>query len=143
MNTDKKYHVLGLTPREQLILRSLLFNAYAAWVDKVIKESHSSNEEQLDQKASYTYKLFCKYNDIIDLLANEENIGKSKPTCLVLNEEAIKLIGIAVRGFDEKNNYLGDKANYVMDYYPNLKEKVLQSIEHKYSKKEIEEAKKD
>lgn len=141
-DTQPKFHVLGLTPREQLALRCLLFNSYSDWINKTIREAVTFLPDQVEEKASYTFKLFCKYNDIIDLLANEENLGRAKPTFLVISNEAIKLISIAVKNFNDKQHFLGDKVERVKPYYENLKKKVLESADHRYTRKEIEDAKK-
>lgn len=142
MKIEQRYHVIALTPREQVALRGLLFNAFSGWIDKTIKESVGRTEEELTDKSAYTYRLFCRYNDIIDYLANDENLAKAKPVCLTLTNETIKLMVIAVRGFDEKANFLGPvKIESVKAYYAAVKDKVLESANHTYTKREIDIAK--
>lgn len=144
MKTEQRFHVLGLTPREQLALRGMLFNAFAGWIEKTITEADLYTKEKLKEKSAYTYKLFCRYNNIIELLATEDNLAKAKPTCLIIANETMKLIIVSVNGFDEKQNLVGSlKIDQIKNYYSKLKEKVEQSSQYSYTKQEIEKVKRD
>lgn len=139
-----RFHVLGLSPREQLALRCLLFNAFAAWMDKVVKDASSFTVEESNQKSSYTYKLFCRYNDLLDILASEETMSNAKPRCLILTADAIRLVGIAVRGFDEKSHYLASaQVNQIKSSFSSVKEKVESSAQYSYTRDEIDKAKRE
>jgi hypothetical protein len=144
MQENQTYHVLGLTSREQVALRALLFNSFAGWIDKTIREVVDSTEENAQNKASYTYKLFCKYNDIIDLLISEDSLGKAKPTFLLITADTMKLLNIAIRAFDEKNNLMGPKkTQQVKLCFMDLSKKILQSSQYLYTKAEIDLVKRE
>lgn len=141
MIVETRYHVLALNPSEQVTLRSLLFNTYAGWVDKHLKEGYDRSPQEREQIASYTFNLFRRYNDIIDLLVSSENMKGAKPVCLILSKEGMKFIEIAVKGFDEKRNYLNQKnIEQVKRNFDKVKARALESAGFDYSKKEVDEA---
>ena len=142
--TPVKYHVLGLTPREQLAMRFLLKNAYVGWVDKVISEAQSFNTAEREEKSSYTLKLFDRYNEIVQLLTTKEKYLKAKGVCLLLGSEGMKFVEIATKAFDAKNSYLTTKeVEMIKDSYDEIAEKIKVVVNYTYTKDEIEKAQRE
>jgi hypothetical protein len=144
MIVNTRYHVIGLDPVQQLALRFLLKNAYSAWIDKVINEAKSFDEEERQEKSSYTFKLFDRYNEITSLLTTKDGLKKAKGTALILSVEGMSFIKIATKAFDEKNSYLNSKEiEVIRRVYEPLKQKVEDTSQFTYTKEEIEKAQKE
>ena len=138
----KDTHILGLTPKEQFLIKILLSNLLAGYIDKSIKEaSDLTSPEAIESKASLTVGLFNKYNDITDMLCPESLISRAKPKVLLIGEGMMKYIVIACNGYDPKNNYLspGHK-QMLVNGYESIRKKVLDSAQFQYSRSEIDKA---
>lgn len=144
MITKPKYHVIGLNPSEQLALRFMLRNAYAAWVDKVIAEAKMFDEEERQEKSSYSLKLFERYNEITALLVPSAAAKNPKSTCLILSIEGMSFIRIAAKSFDPKNCYLSQKdIEVVQKVYEPLRQKIEDTSQFTYTRDEIDKAQKE
>ena len=143
MAKEKEVHVLGLNPREQLTLRYLLGNLMSGFLDKTVSESMSSgNQQEVDAKASHTLLLFNRYNDFIDMLCSEDNLGRAKSKVLLISPTMMRYIVLSVSGYDPKNSYLGVLHKRSVDLnFNELKQKVLETAKYTFSDKEIESAK--
>jgi hypothetical protein len=137
-------HVIGLSPREQFLVKLVLANLLAGHLDRTVQDaSMLVDEAAITTKSNVTINLFNRYNDFLDLLCPESMIPRAKAKVLLLREPMMKYLVAAVNGYDPKSCYLGaeHKVMLVNTFEP-LKAKVLSSANYKYSMQEIETAKK-
>lgn len=142
---ETKFHVLGLSPRQQMMLRILLYNLYCGFIDKSMRDVYQTeNDNTYKVKTQMALSTFERYNQVIDLLANRSTIAKAKSKLLTIAPVMMKNIMIAVHGFDQENCYLDkDDINYIKSGFNELHEKITESIKHTYTMSEIEKIKGD
>lgn len=136
-------HILGLDPREQYLLRLLMTNLMAGYIEKSVSEAtHSSSLETSDKTASQAVALFIRYTDFVDMLCPESMLGRAKAKVLMVKPELMRYVTLAVNGWDPYNNYLAaDQKEYLAAGYDALNKKVAESCDYTYNRWEIEKEK--
>lgn len=141
---EQQVHILGLSPKEQYLLRILLGNLMAGYLDKSLQESGAlRTQDQYDAKSAQMIELFNRYNDMVDMLCTEHTVNFTKPKVIKIKPFTMKYILAAVNGYDPKQNFLGTEHNRSLaNGFLFLKEKILMSAKFVYQQDEIERAKK-
>lgn len=137
-------HVLGLNPRDQFLIRLVLTNLLAGYIDKSIQEASTmSSQDGADQRASQTIGLFMRYCDFADMLCPEGMLGRARPKVLMIKPQMMKYIVMAFNAYDHYNNYLSieHRAILAATFEP-LRKKIADSAQFTYDRYEIEMAKK-
>lgn len=141
VNTEKRVHVLGLVPREQILLKVILANLVAGFIDKSVIESPWVTPDEVALKAESTVKLFQRYNEFCEMLCTESTMGRAKPKVLMLGPTLMKYCLLAAEGYDEQNNFLTkDQKDALAGQWYELKKKIVESSKHTYTSWEIEKA---
>jgi hypothetical protein len=143
LSAERRSHVLGLNPREQYLVRILLSNLMAGYVDKAIQEAPMMKTmEAADKKAAGALTLFWRYNEMCDLLCPESMLGRARSKVIMLDSSMMKYLVMAAQGFDPRNNMLSDKhRGYLQSGFEDLKKKIVDSAQFTYSQWEIDKAK--
>lgn len=144
MNFDgNNVHILGLDPREQYLLRLLMTNLMAGYIDKTIADSATaSSMDTSDKNATQAVGLFIRYADFVDMLCPESMLGRAKSKVLMIKPELMRYVTLAVNGWDAYNNYLAaDQRNYLASGFDGLQKKVADSVHFTYNRWEIEKEK--
>jgi len=136
-------HILGLSPKEQFLLRLVLTNLVAGYIDKSVVESAGGIQDLTDRKASQAVNFFIRYCDFVDMLCPESMLGKiSKGKVLMIKPQMMKYIVMAFNGYDPYNNYLSpDQRHILSSGFDSLQKKVAESFIYTYNRYEIERAK--
>jgi hypothetical protein len=137
---ERRMHVLGLSPREQFLVRLLFSNLMAAYIDKAIQEAPVlKTQEASEASSSRTIDMFWRHNEICDLLCTEASMSRAKSKMIMLDSHMMKLLLFAVNGYDPRNCLLTDRQRgYLETGFDELREKVVDSSYFKYDKWEID-----
>ena len=141
--SNEEYHVLGLTPKQQLCLRFLLLDLYCNFMEKQLQDLLGENTKELIKSKTYLLlSTFDKYNQLIDLLANKSTVAKVNPKLLTLAPIMMKNVSVAVESYESQGSNLKPADKQVVSAeLPNLKQKVSQSKTYTYTLEEIEKIK--
>lgn len=136
-------HILGLDPRDQFLLRLVLSNFVAGYIDKSIQESVGTSLQDLsDRKAQQAVNFFTRYCDFADMLCPESMLGRARPKVLMIKPQMMKYIVMAFNGYDPYNNYLStEQRGWLQGGFERLQKKVAESFLYTYNRYEIERAK--
>ena len=143
MVVDKGVHVLGLTAREQFMVKLVLANLLSSYLDKSMQEAAGVSSEVAEAKAAQTLNLFNKYNDFVDLMCPQSMLAYGKNKLILVKPQMMRYLVIAFNGYDARNNYLGTEHNTTLrGSFDALKKKVMESNSYTFNAAEIERAKK-
>ena len=142
---EKVSHVLGLSPRQQVCLKLLLYNLFCSFIENTIKDvSENKDEYVATVKRQLALTAFDRYDQLCSLLANHSTISKTPSKMISCPSTTMDYIWAAVNGFDPKDSYLDDKdINYVNSEHKNLIEKVTESRKFTYTAEEIAKMKRE
>jgi hypothetical protein len=143
MSFDNNVHILGLNPLEQFLVKLVLSNLMAGYLDKAIQDAPGiDNDDAVRSKATAVLNFFEKYNSFTDMLCPESMLGKGKPKVLMIKPGMMKYVVMAFNGYMANNNYLSHEHRQMLDrQFPSLKKRVLESSGYTYNRIEIEKAK--
>lgn len=136
-------HILGLTPKEQYLLRLIMTNLMAGYIDKAIGDAAANeNLVSIDKSAQRTVALFMRYCDFVDMLCPESMLGRARSKVLMIKPELMKYVLGACNGWDAYNNYLtNEQRGMLAGSFESLHKKIAESYQYTYNKWEIERAK--
>lgn len=142
MSAERRVHVLGLNPREQFLLKLVLSNLMAGYIDKSIQESAMyKTDEAVDQRCAMTNGLYWRYVEFVDLLCPESMLGRGKSKVILVEQKMMKYLALAVSGYDPRECFLSDRhRGYLNSGFDELKKKVVESAQFTYNHGEIERA---
>jgi len=142
MNNDRRVHVLGLNPREQFLLKLILSNLVAGYIDKSVQESMLfKTGTAVEQRASMANGLFWRYVDFCDLLCPESMLGRGRPKVLIIEQRMMKYVVQAVNGYDPHDCLLSERhRGFLSNGFEELQKKVVESSQFLYNQLEIDRA---
>jgi hypothetical protein len=142
MSLEKTAHVLGLSVREQILLRLLLYNLMAGYIHKSIMDAPWVSPDELALKDTNALKFFERYTDFCDMLCPESMLAKGRPKLMMVGTTLMKYLVIAVNGYDASECYLTDDQKRVLEsQFVAFKEKILDSSKFLYTSWEVEKMK--
>ena len=135
-------HVLGLSPREQYLIKLVLGNLFAGYLEKTITESPGlKTQTDVDSKTHQALNFFKRYNNFSELLCPEGMLGRARSKVLMVQPEMMRYLVTAFNGYDHHNNYLSPQQRAMtFSSFDALKKKIVDSSKYTYSKTEIEKA---
>lgn len=139
---EVRYHVMRITPVEQVAIRYLMFNLMTSWFHRTLVDVGGLDDQTfIDSKISVTFSLFRRYEEITSLMATKHNVNKAREEVLLFTSPLMEYINLAVNKYGPKNYLSPHQARYLNDKIYNLKQKVEASSHHTYTKDEIDKVK--
>lgn len=136
-------HILGLNPTEQYVLRLLMTNLMAGYIEKAVSDAgHANSMDVTDANAKRSTLLFLRFCDFTDMLCPESMLGRARAKVLMVKPELMQYVILAFNGWDPYNNYL-DKGQreMVTGQFDTMNKKVAESMNYTYNRWEIEKEK--
>lgn len=143
MKTPEKYHVMSITPRQQAILRLLLFNLYCNFLQKTMNSISKSQKESnfhdiVDSKTQEIVDNFGKYDEFTDVFCHRGQTATSKTKFATFSKEAMRNISLAIKTFNEPVVYLTQSdIDYISIDLKKIEDLVAESNLYTYTEDEI------
>jgi hypothetical protein len=141
VSLEKQIHILGLSTREQFLLKLLMSNLMAGYMEKAVSEAPWVTAEELALKTAGLLKFFQRYVEFSDMLCPESMLSRGRPKILMLGSTLMKYLVLAANGYDTQDNYLSpDHRQLLESQFIALKNKIVESSHHTYTSWEVEKA---
>lgn len=143
MKTPEKYHVMSVTPRQQAVLRLLLFNLYCNFIQKtmnsiVINQKEANFLDLVDSKTQLIIDNFAKYDEFTDVFCHRGQIAGAKTKLTTFTKEAMKNISLAIKTYNEPVIYLSQSdIDYISGDIKKIEDLVAESSLYSYTEDEI------
>lgn len=143
MKTPEKYHVMSVTPRQQAVLRLLLFNLYCNFVQKTMNSIANSQMQTdfldlIDSKTQAMVDNFGKYDEFTDVFCHRGQTATAKTKFATFSKEAMRNISLAIKTYNEPVIYLTQSdIDYISGDLKKIEDLVAESSLYTYSEEEI------